>query len=155
VSNLVSIIRFINMFSAAITCGGLVMVGMAVYPAMKTFQPVITAQMHRAIDLLPDAYMRPSTITSTATALLLLVLRSHLTPTSTALTAVGLLGSLGVILDSEFGNVPINRIVRGWPYDYAPPEYPQILARWGIFHWVRTTCSLVALTCYLIAGLIE
>ena len=154
-ATLVDIIRFVNVFTAAITCGGLVMVGMAVYPAMKTFQPVITAQMHRAIDLLPDAYMRPSTVTSTVSAILLLLLRSHLTPASTALTAVGLLGSLGVILDSEFFNVPINRIVHSWSYDYAPPEYPQMLARWGRFHWVRTTCSLVALSCYLIAAIVE
>lgn len=150
---IVRFIRFINIFCAAITAGGLVMVGMAVYPAMKTFEPRITARMHRAIDLLPDRYMRPSTITSVVTAVLLLILGRKEQPKATKYTAVGLLGSLGIIFTSEFFNVRINRIVHSWSDDYTAPEYPQMLERWGKFHVVRTTSSLVALVSYILAGM--
>jgi uncharacterized membrane protein len=152
-TNVVHVLRFINIFCAAITCGGLVMVGMAVYPAMKQFEPKITAQIHRAIDLLPDAYMRPSTIITGIAALLILILHTDLRLFTTVFTIIGLAGTLGIIITSEFFNVRINAVVHGWKDDYVAPEYPQMLQRWGRFHWIRTTCSLVALVCYIIAGL--
>jgi uncharacterized membrane protein len=126
---------------------------MAVYPAMKTFEPKITAQIHRAIDLLPDAYMRPSTITSGLSALLILILHHDLTAFITTFTVIGLIGTLGIVFTSEFFNVRINRVVHSWKDDYVAPEYPQMLARWGRFHVVRTSSSVLALVCYIISGL--
>jgi hypothetical protein len=157
------VLRFMNLFCIALTSGGLVMVLVAVYPSIflpvwwpfstKKFDSKVTAELHRAIDLRPDTYMRPSTIVAGVTALLILILHHGLTPFITTSTIIGLIGTLGIILTSEFLNVPINRIVHSWKDDYVPQEYPKMLARWGFFHVVRTLFSLLALVCYIIAAL--
>jgi len=153
VNNVVNILRFINIFCAAITSGGLVMVLMGVYPAMRTFEPNFTARIHKAIDLLPDAYMRPSTISSGVAALLILVFLRDRTLFVMTFTVIGLVGTLGIIITSEFFNVRINSVVRGWKDNYVAPEYPQMLDTWHRFHIVRTSSSVLALGCYIIASL--
>ncbi|MBZ5566723.1 MAG: DUF1772 domain-containing protein [Acidobacteriia bacterium] len=152
--SLVDIFRFVNIFCAAITAGGLVMVLMGVYPAMRTFEPKMTARIHQAIDLLPDSYMRPSTILSGVCGVLILVLHGARTPLILAYYVIGILGTLGIIVTSEFFNVRINAVVKSWAQkDYVAPEYPAMLDRWHRFHIVRTSSSLLALTCYLVAEL--
>jgi uncharacterized membrane protein len=111
--------------------------------------------MQRANDLLPDAYMRPSTVISGLTALLVLAVHRDITRLTAGLTIIGLLGTLGIIFTSEFFNVPINRVVHSWKDDYVSPDYPKMLAKWGFFHAVRTSSSLLALGCYLVAGLVH
>lgn len=163
----VYVLRIINIFCAALTAGGLMMVLMAVYPAVflpawwpfskKVFEPQTVAEIHRAIDLLPDAYMRPSTVISGLTALIIIIelIQSHrLTSFITTCTVIGLIGTVGVVLTSEFFNVPINRIVHGWKDGYVSPDYPRMLARWGFFHFVRTSSSLLALVCYIMAAVV-
>ena len=161
----VYVLRVINILSAALTAGGLVMVLMALYPAIflplwwpfskRVFKPKVVAEFHRSIDLLPDFYMRPSTVISGLTALVIIVLliaRHGLTSFTAASMIIGLIATMGVVVTSEFFNIPINRIVHGWGDDAPPPEYGKMLAKWGFFHLVRTLSSLVALVCYTIAG---
>lgn len=143
------VIRFLNIFCAAITSGGMVIVTIAVYPAMKQLEPAMGARIHRAIDLRPDAYMRASVVTALVSGVLLLW-RGR-TPATRAITAAGLLSNVGIMATSKIFCLPINQVVQSWPDDYAAPEYPQLLSRWGTFHLVRTISSVVALIAYLAA----
>ncbi|MBW0272697.1 hypothetical protein ATM97_21195 [Nocardia sp. MH4] len=47
-------------------------------------------------------------------------------------------------LITRWGNVPINHRINRWVTDGAPTDYAAILARWDLFHFLRTGTSFVA-----------
>ena len=69
--------------------------------------------------------------------------------------SLGILGTIGVVLTSRYGNVSTNRVIAGWSLVAIPKEYPQIRNRWDAIHGARTLCGAVALSGYLLAGLMN
>lgn len=45
---------------------------------------------------------------------------------------------------TRLGNVPINHRINRWAIDGAPADYAAILARWDMFHFLRTGTALAA-----------
>jgi uncharacterized membrane protein len=153
---LIRVIRFVNIFCAGISAGGLVMILMALVPTMNNFEPNMSLQVHNEVDHHVDRYMRPSTATSGVSAILLLLLYLKLKRKySAAFTALGLVGTLGVILTSEFINVPTNKMLQTWSPGQVPADYPQVRAKWDKVHVVRTSSGLLALSSYTLATLAE
>jgi uncharacterized membrane protein len=146
-------VSFINLFCAAISAGGLVMVFMVIAPILRKWPDNMSVPLHQAVDRLPDNYMRPSTAISGVAAITLLILNPDFQKAATIFTLVGLLGTLGIAFTSEFFNIPVNRIVRTWTVDTVPADYPQLRRRWDRYNATRTISSVVALICYIIAAL--
>ena len=97
---------------------------------------------HQAqLDARPDSYLLPSSILSGLCATVLLFLHQHVTPMATGLTALGLVGTIGVAITSGAFNRPTNRRIAGWSPDDVPPDYPSVRLRWNRVHAVRTACE--------------
>ncbi|MFK4107910.1 anthrone oxygenase family protein [Streptomyces sp. NPDC002176] len=47
-------------------------------------------------------------------------------------------------LVTRFGNVPINARIKEWAVTSPPPDYAEILHRWDLFNWTRTSTAVAA-----------
>ncbi|MFD6451146.1 anthrone oxygenase family protein [Nocardia sp. NPDC060220] len=83
-------------------------------------------------------------LTMAAAALSCLVLAVVQTGRDRALAAAAALLVVGSFLITRLGNVPINHKINAWAVDGAPADYADILARWDLFHFLRTGTALVA-----------
>ncbi|WP_327279072.1 MULTISPECIES: DUF1772 domain-containing protein [unclassified Streptomyces] len=54
-------------------------------------------------------------------------------------------------LVTRFGNVPINARIKEWAVTSPPADYAEILHRWDMFNWTRTTTALAAFVLLVIA----
>src|SRR5438105_8211388 len=153
-------IRFLNLLSGAIVGGGQLTVLWVIVPVKRELDVSLSVRIHRAMlgDQI-DRFMQPFGILSILSGLLLLLLAaSRLLPisrTSFAIESVGVLGTVGVILTSRYGNVPTNRFIGTWSLADIPKDYPQIRTRWDRIHGVRTLCGVVALSCYVLSTLLN
>jgi len=152
-ATVIDVLRFINIFFAAIATGTLVMVLLALIPMVGSMSPGVGLQVHHRIDPLIDRFNPPSVIISAVAAALILLLDAARTSTTVFLYVVGILGSIGIAVTSLGFNMRINRSIRAWSVDAVPEEYGPTRERWNRFHLVRTVSSVLALSCYIIAVL--
>src|SRR5690242_18649168 len=109
---LVKALHFINIFAAAVVAGGQIYVLLVVIPTKRRFPPDLSLQMHNAmLGHLTDRFKKPCGITSAITGIIILLLNQDLTPLSIAFMAVGLAGTLGVIICSRYFNVRTNQML--------------------------------------------
>lgn len=152
-TTLLEVLRFINVFSAAIAAGTLVMVLVVLIPMVRKFSPRMGLELHQAMDPRVDRYVPASVAVSGIAALLILVLQRNAPTVSTVFTIAGLLGTMGVGVVALGFNVRINRRIREWSVESIPPEYREVRERWNAGHAVRTASGVLALAAYIIAAL--
>jgi uncharacterized membrane protein len=76
-------------------------------------------------------------------------------PVSMALTAGGLGGTVGVAVISELFTTRIDRAMRSCSSETVPPDYAELGRRWDRWHALRTACGILAVSCYILAGLLR
>ncbi|GAA3621596.1 hypothetical protein GCM10022419_129080 [Nonomuraea rosea] len=54
-------------------------------------------------------------------------------------------------LVTRFGNVPINGLIKRWAVGPVPADHAEILARWEMFHVVRTSAAFLAFVLVIVA----
>lgn len=150
---LLQLVVLIEIICAGVTAGGLVMVARVLVLILRRYPPSTSLQLHREVDRHCDRYLRPSTAISGLAAVSTMFLQDGVRRQSTVLTLVGVAGTLGVVVTSEFFNIPINRRFSTWTAEPVPADYGRLRRQWDWFNLMRTVLSLVALTCYTIAGL--
>ena len=149
----VTIVRFVNLFAAGLLGGGLVMVLLGIIPTLRTFPPEIDHRMHLTFDPLADRFMPASGIMAGLTAMLLLALDEDPSALTVAAYLTGLVGSVGIAVLSEAYLRPTNRRFRTLASTDLPTDYPQQRETWNRVHLVRTALGLLALASYLVGGL--
>ena len=159
------ILRFVNLFAAAVVAGGQIYVFRVVMPVKKNFDDRSSIQMHNAmLGHQTDHYMKPAGIISFLTALALVALAlvamavAGVTPLPTisiVLLCIGMLGTTGVALLSRYRNVPTNAMMLTWSLDDIPQNYHEVRARWDLVHTFRVICGVTAFTFYLLATLVD
>jgi hypothetical protein len=152
----VTVIQFfagISIYAAAISAGGVMMVALVLVPIFRRYPPAGSVQLHQEVDRHCDRYLRPCTAVSGMAALATLWLQENLRVVSAAVILVGLAGTLAMIVISEAVNVPINRVIKKWSTESIPEDYARFRHRWDRFNMVRAGAGLVALGCYIAAGL--
>jgi len=146
------VLRFINLFVSGVSAGVLILVLIAVMPAIRSL-PVATVLRFKAkFDPLVDRLNPPFVIVAVLTGVALLFVGD---PTSTQVifTIVGIVGSAGIAITSLTVNMRINREMATWNPDAPPPEYEPLLARWTAVHGIRTLSGVTAFAAYLVAAL--
>jgi uncharacterized membrane protein len=146
------VLRFINLFVSGIPAGVLIIVMIAVMPALMTFPPSTVVRFKARFDPLVDRMNPPFILLSMITGVLLLFVGD---PTSTQVifTIIGILGSAGVAATSLGVNMRINRTMAGWDADDPPAEFQPLITRWLGVHRIRTLSGVLAFVCYLVAAL--
>lgn len=127
---------------SAITTGVLLAVAVSLVPVFRSLAPDSYVRAHKVAGRHFDRFM-PPTVLATAVVDIALVALSH--PPSTVLfgCAVGCLAGVSGV--SQFGNVPINRVVKALPADGPPPGWDDPRPRWRTFHLWRTSLAATAL----------
>jgi hypothetical protein len=155
---LLQVLRFINLFAAALVAGGQVCVLLVIIPTKRRFAVRDSVLVHNAmLGHQIDYYMKPSGITSAVTAVIILLLggliAGVLPRSAVSFYFVGLVGTGGVVILSRFFNVPTNRMMAEWSLDAIPDDYPDVRRRWDLVHTVRAGCGVLAFTGYALATL--
>lgn len=147
------LLRFVNLFCAAIAAGTFVTVLLALIPIVDRLTPSMGLQVRQGLDPLVDRYNPPAVAAAMLTALAILAVRDDLTRVATVLYLVGVAGMGGVAVMSLGFNMRINRLLAGWSPEAVPAEYKPVLQRWNRYHRVRTGFGLVALGSFIAATL--
>lgn len=147
------VLRFVNLFSAAIGAGGLAMVLVALVPAKRHLATGPAVDLHQYTTPLIDRYMPQSIAISLLSALLLLIVDFRGLRPATVATVIGAACTLGVSIVSVRFNFPINRTIAKWSVEAVPAEYPTLRQRWDRLHLIRTAFAVVALACYIIGAI--
>lgn len=145
------ILRFLNVFAAAISAGILFAVLVGVVPTVRSLSAKAGHAFHLQFDHRVDLYNPLLVVLAIGTAIAALVLDRD-SAAATALTVAGIAGSacLGVV--SVLACMPINREVGRWSNEAVDDgEWRRLRARWNRFHLIRTLGSLVALGSYVAA----
>jgi hypothetical protein len=158
VESLVQILRFINLFAAALVAGGQVCVLLVIMPTKRRFATRDSVLVHNAmLGHQIDYYMKPSGITSGLSAIAILLLGGligRLLPASAIyFYLLGLLGTGGVVILSRFFNVPTNAMMSQWSLDAIPDNYPDVRRRWDLVHTIRACCGVLGFVGYTLAAL--
>jgi uncharacterized membrane protein len=146
-------LRFISVFGMAVAVGTLVATLGGVTPVLRALGPREALRVKQVLDPSIDRYEPPTVALAIVAGIAILFW--DLSTAEYVCTAVGLAGAIGVAATSLGFNVRIDRTMESWSLDAIPTEFQDLLARWSRFHVIRTTFSLVSLTGFLIALLVE
>jgi uncharacterized membrane protein len=146
------VLRFINLFVSGVAAGVLIIVLIAVMPALLSFPPSTVVAYKARFDPLVDRMNPAFVMLSMITGVLLLFVGD---PTSTQVifTIIGIVGSAGIAATSLGVNMRINREMAAWDHENPPPEFQPRIARWSAVHRIRTLSGVTAFACYLVAAL--
>jgi Domain of unknown function (DUF1772) len=147
-------LRLVNVLSASLAAGGQLVVLAAIVPVTNLWAPERSIELHReTLTQRPDRLLRPFTIASVASALLVLLTERKRPAESTAWLLGGLGGCAGVAVISEKFEFPINRMLLDLPSpDQVPEEYAAIRRRWNRGHAARTACGIIAAACFTMSA---
>jgi hypothetical protein len=149
-------LTFVNVFSAALVAGGQICVLLVIVPIKRRWPVRPSVELHLAmLGHQIDRYMKPSGILSGLTALAILALLPVRPPAVVGAMALGLLGTLGVVITSRFFNVRANRSMESWNLDALPADYDAFRDRWDRVHAIRTGCGALGLAGYLVGAMLR
>lgn len=147
-----TLLQFANLFSAALVAGGQVAVLLVIVPVKRVWPGELSVKLHVAmLGHQIDRYLKPSGIVALLSAAGILIFVRGWPAVSIALTVVGIMGSLGVVITSRYFNVKTNAMMETWSLDAIPAEYPSIRHRWDLVHTIRTSCGVLAFSCHALA----
>lgn len=127
---------------SAVTTGILLAVAISLVPVFLSLSPGRYVEVHKVAGHYFDRFMPPTVVLTTVTDVVLAV-RAH--PPALTLFALAALLLAGVSLVSQFGNVPINRVVKALPAGEPPVSWKDPRDRWRAFHLWRTSLAAAAL----------
>lgn len=151
----IGVLRFFNIFLAAIGTGTMIAMLVGLIPLVRSLPAGDGLAARRAFEQRIDRYQPVCVMLSAATALSILFLGRRITTPSRILTAIGLAGSLTVGVTSVAWNNRIDHRMGPRSEDPLPPEYAVLRAKWERGHLVRTVAAVLALSCYIVAGLVD
>ena len=148
-----AVLRFINLFSAALIAGTQVLVFMVVLPVMRRWPPIMSLQTHQAMLFgTPDKYIVPSAIVCPLSAIVILLLR-HKPDLASLCDVIGVLAAAAVTIASVAFAEPLSRRIMALKDASAPDGYAQIQQRWDKVHSVRTVAALLMTGAFIAASL--
>jgi hypothetical protein len=151
---LLAALQWINLVAVALGVGGQVFCLLALVPARRKWPPEMAVRVHQeAMTVLPDRYLRPMFTVSLVAGLLIALLERSGWPT--LLTVLGVLGNVATAVISYRWEFPINAEINGWGQGPVPDRFPTMRDTWDEKHLWRTTASLVALACFVLAVILR
>lgn len=133
---------------SAIATGVLLAVAISLVPVFLSLPAGQYVQVHKVAGRYFDRFM-PPTVIITMAADIVLAVRAH--PRTAVLFVLAALFLAGVSLVSQFGNVPINRVVKALPVGGPPENWKDPRNHWRTFHRWRTGFAAAALVTNLVA----
>lgn len=140
-----TVLGAVAMIGSGVTAGVLIAVAISLVPVFLSLPPVHYVRVHKVAGRYFDRIM-PPTVLLTVLADVLLAVR-----TGGALFVVGAVAMAGVSVVSQFGNVPVNRVVKALPDGEVPGDWQDPRRRWQRLHWARTGFAVTGLLLNVLA----
>jgi uncharacterized membrane protein len=138
------VIAVVSLAATAIVSGVFFAVAVSVLPALFALPPGQYVVAHR---LLGAGYhpVMPLLVSSALIADVALAVLARTAP-ARALAIAGAVAIVGVQVISQFGNVPINRVVHATDPNSIQTDWADPRPAWRNWHLLRTGCAVAALT---------
>jgi hypothetical protein len=131
----VNVVRFVNVFSAGLVAGAMMMELGILIPTVRALPHAALLALHRGIA--PRATKLISPFGALATiAGIVVVLQHDFDDSATLLTIAGLAVWIAAVLTTFLFYLPAVQAILGWGED-APPDRDAIIARWATTHTTR------------------
>lgn len=145
-------VRFVNLVLTALVAG---LLFRDVVSSSATRQLSGSTYIHyqQALNQTMSKRMPPIFLSTTFTALLVLLLSGVRRPTNFGLNLVGLGCDVGMIVSTIRVNEPLNKQIDTWSADVPPGNWAEVRERWLQGHNLRTGIGIAGLICQLLAGL--
>jgi hypothetical protein len=124
---------------SGLTAGVLLAVAISLVPVFLSLPSADYVRAHKVAGRYFDRFM-PGLVSVTVLAEVALVVR-----TGHVLFAVAAATLFGVSLISQFGNVPVNRVVKALPDGEPSGDWHDPRRRWQRLHWYRTGFAMAGL----------
>lgn len=145
--------RFVNLFLVGLLAGllvGVLMVEMALLEVPASVYTAVEKPKHEFF----GPIMPPFMILVIASGIVVLsLIRREFKTTTFALTLVGVLCAITLVITTLLVNVPINaEIMDVWSVENPPADWAEARDRWNLFHAIRTILAVTAFFCLLLAA---
>ena len=148
------IARFVNLLLVALLAGllvGVAFVEVALLDLPASVYAAVQKPKHEVFEPVMPIFV---TLVIASGLLVLFLMRREFKSLVFALTLVGVLGTVALMISTVLVNVPINaEIMDAWSVESPPANWAEVRDRWNFFHGLRTILAVVALVCLLLAGL--
>jgi uncharacterized membrane protein len=139
----IEVLSVVVLSGSGLAAGVLLAVALGVVPAFLGLPPDRYVQTHQLVGRSYDHVMPPVVLTTAVLDVVLVLVEPG--AAARAGFAVAVVAMLGVVLVSQFGNVPINRVVKATDPAAMPAGWVDPRRRWRGWHLVRTWCAMVGL----------
>ncbi|HEY1621166.1 MAG TPA: DUF1772 domain-containing protein [Streptosporangiaceae bacterium] len=133
----------IVLVTSGTAAGVLFSVALSVVPAFQALPPDRYVELHKLIGRRYDHVMPPTVAIAVAADVVLAVIAPG--AAAPVLFGCAAAAGAGVMVVSQFGNVPINRRVKRLAPGAVPDGWPDPRPRWRALHLARTSFALAAL----------
>ncbi|SFP82737.1 DUF1772 domain-containing protein [Amycolatopsis rubida] len=140
---MIELLSVVALAGSGLAAGVLLAVALGVVPAFLGLPPDRYVQTHQLVGRSYDRVM-PPVVLSTAVLDVALLLVEPGTGARIGF-AIATAAMLGVALVSQFGNVPINRVVKAIDASSMPAEWSDPRRRWRGWHLARTWFAMAGL----------
>jgi uncharacterized membrane protein len=137
------VLGVVVMVTSGIAAGVLFSVSLSVVPAFFALAPDRYVEMHKLVGRRYDKAMPPIVMTALAADVALAAVTGDAVARS--LFAVAALLGAGVVMVSQFGNVPINRQVKSLAPGDVPAAWRDPRSRWRALNLIRTSFAMLGL----------
>jgi len=154
-SLLVLILLFVNIASAGLVTGGVMVMAAAYTPLLAGLSQENTILIHREMGRFIDRWQPNLAWIALGSGLIELVVTSLVAPHLwvAVFIVLGIAGIAGLILVSITTSIPLAKMIIAWtPSGVKPLE--QLKTRWIHVHYLRSTCGLLGFLCFIVSTLL-
>lgn len=145
--------RFVNLFLVGLLAGllvGVLMVETALLGVPASVYTAVEKPKHEFFEPIMPPFM---ILVIASGGVVLSLTRREFKTTTFALTLVGVLCAITLVITTLLVNVPLNaEIMDAWSVGNPPADWAGARDRWNLFHAIRTVLAVAAFFCLLLAA---
>lgn len=152
---LIITLLFVNIASAGLVTGGVMVMAMAYTPLLAGLSQENTLLIHRAMGRYIDRWQPNLAWIALGSGLIELVVFPLVTPRPwlTLFIALGLVGIVGLIAISIAASIPLAKMIVSWT-PTAPRPLEQLKTYWIRVHYLRSSFGMLGFLCFVISTLL-
>lgn len=152
---LILTLLFVNLASAGLVTGGVMVMAMAYTPLLAGLSRENTLLIHRDMGRYIDRWQPKLAWIALGSGLVELVVIPLVSPQPwlALLIALGLIGTAGLIVISITASIPLAKKIIAWTPSAAKP-LEQLKSNWIRVHYLRSSFGMLGFLCFVLSSLL-
>jgi hypothetical protein len=152
---LILTLLFVNIASAGLVTGGVMVMAVAYTPLLAGLSQENTLLIHRDMGRYIDLWQPKLAWVALGSGLIELIVVSLISPHLwlAVFITLGIAGIAGLILVSITTSIPLAKKIIAWTPSAAKP-LEQLKTNWIHVHYLRSSCGLLGFLCFIISTLL-